>query len=69
MTYTAEQLRERLSEERAELGAKLARLQSFISSEGFAVLTPEERHRLRQQLSYMNGYHEVLGQRIAALKE
>lgn len=58
--------RQRVRDEKAELDDKLSRLQPFLASNIFAGLAPAEQDRMRRQLSLMQDYSAVLGDRIAA---
>ena len=58
----------RVVEEKKELDEKIERLKAFMEGSIFASLDRDERSRLTLQLEHMNGYSEVLGQRIAAFK-
>jgi hypothetical protein len=57
---------ERVVEEKQQLDEKIAKLAAFIGGTMFASLDDAERSRLSIQLQHMNGYSEILGQRIAA---
>lgn len=57
---------ERVVEEKTELDAKIAKLKEFIAGSIYPTLDVEEQTRLTLQLSYMEAYSEVLGQRIVA---
>lgn len=59
----------KLQEERDELGAKVESLRAFLTTADFLALAPEQRHLLRLQLSYMNGYHKTLTQRIKTMPD
>jgi hypothetical protein len=56
----------RVIAEREELIDKIKKLRAFNASANRSVLSPEEQARLDVQLIFMEGYEEVLGQRIAA---
>lgn len=57
---------ERVATERDELVTKLVKLESFLLSEMFTKLDPEEQTRLRRQCAIMQDYRDVLNERIAA---
>lgn len=57
---------ERVVTEKDELDTKIEKLSSFIGGDVFSSLSDEEQSRLQDQLTYMIGYSNVLGQRIAA---
>lgn len=58
---------ERVIRERADLDAKLHKLQTFIiGSEAFSELPADERDRLHAQYAAMSDYSQVLAERIAA---
>ncbi|WP_321913535.1 crAss001_48 related protein [Paraburkholderia sp. J11-2] len=65
MTYAPHQ--QRVVDEKAELDAKIGKLAAFVhpSNAIFQDLPNAEAGRLVYQLSIMNEYSEVLGQRIA----
>ena len=63
-----EPFQERVVEEKNELDDKIRKLSSFIGGTIFASLDDQERSRLSIQLQHMNGYSEILGQRIASFK-
>lgn len=57
---------QRVLDERAELAAKLERLNDFIGFQRFLELDKDEQSRLRRQASAMTKYLEILDERIAA---
>ena len=57
---------QRVVVEKQELDEKIERLTAFVGGRIFAHLDDAERSRLSIQLQHMNGYSEILGQRIAA---
>lgn len=57
---------ERVIAERDELEPKITRLSKFLDSETCRSLPEAEQARLLRQLGHMNGYHEVLDERINA---
>lgn len=57
---------QRVVEEKAELDAKRAKLDLFVYTTTFDDLPLEERRRLNRQLTAMNDYSQVLGERLAA---
>lgn len=57
---------QRVIDEKADLDDKLAKLTAFFDNPIFAGLDVAEQGRLRDQVSYMAGYSEVLSARIAA---
>lgn len=56
----------RVVEERRELDVKIASLDEFTRASAFTALDQSERHRLEHQLSIMQAYSFVLGERINA---
>ena len=50
--------------EKAELDYKRAKLIAFINGPFFDKVDPSERHRLTRQLTFMDDYSAVLGERI-----
>lgn len=59
---------ERVITEKMDLDEKITKLSSFMGGTIFASLDDAERSRLSIQLQHMNGYSEILGQRIAAFR-
>ena len=58
---------QRVVDEKAELDAKLAKLLTFImNNPTYKTLPAAEQHRLSQQSGFMQGYSNVLAERIAA---
>ena len=57
---------QRVVDEKAGLDEKLKKLQQFIGSPAFVSLDREEIERLLKQETYMIGYSNILGERIAA---
>jgi hypothetical protein len=60
---------ERVVVEKQELDEKITKLTAFIGGTIFAGLPDAERSRLSIQLQHMNGYSEILSQRIAAFTD
>ena len=67
-----ESYQERLLSEKTELDSKIALLEQFIGENEIAAgrakfksLSREERFALKTQLLFMQGYADVLGQRIS----
>jgi len=60
-----EAYQERVVEEKKELDEKISKLSPFISSEKFLSVKEDEANRLRNQLSIMVDYSNILGERIA----
>ncbi len=54
------------SKRKEQLDEMIAKLTDFIGGTIFVSLPDVERSRLSIQLQHMNGYSEILGQRIAA---
>jgi hypothetical protein len=63
---TMEPYQERVVAEKNDLDEKIRKLTAFVGGTLFASLSDQERSRLSIQLQHMNGYSEILGQRIAA---
>ena len=59
---------QRVVAESEELGVKLTKLQVFLKSEMFKTLPLGECMRLARQADYMEGYLQVLRERIAAFR-
>jgi hypothetical protein len=59
---------DRVVVEKTELDHKIERLRSFVNGRVFSSLDGEEQQRMTIQLSYMDAYSEILGQRIGAFK-
>lgn len=57
---------ERVVAERAEVSAKVDRLDSFIRSDSFDMVPIDEQVRLARQLHIMMRLRDVLDERIAA---
>lgn len=57
---------ERVVTERDELQEKLTKLVSFYNGKIFAGLDESEQSRLTRQRAFMEGYYNVLNERIAA---
>lgn len=57
---------QRVIEEKKALDDKLQRLDPFVASNTFKALSLSEQERLNRQLSLMQQYAAVLGERIAA---
>jgi predicted DNA-binding helix-hairpin-helix protein len=62
-----EDFRYRLNVEFTELGQKIKRLKAFIVDEGFEKLDSDDRRLLREQLTHMKAYHDVLLTRVGRL--
>jgi hypothetical protein len=60
---------QRVVEEKSELEERLAALHRFIDGDVYSKLDEAERGRLRQQRYFMNGYAQVLRERIDAFSE
>jgi hypothetical protein len=60
-----EAYQERVVLEKKELDEKISKLSPFISSEKFLSVEQNEADRLRNQLSVMIDYSNILGERIA----
>lgn len=61
-----EAYQERLVTERADLEEKLVKMNDFINGNEYRSLSDHAKNLLRQQRYYMNGYADVLRQRIEA---
>jgi len=59
-----EAYQERVVLEKKELDDKISKLSPFIGSEKFSSVKEEEANRLRNQLSIMIDYSNILGERI-----
>jgi hypothetical protein len=59
---------QRVVDEKTELDDKIGKLTAFVGGNIFVSLPDDERYRLSIQLQHMNGYSEILGQRIGAFK-
>jgi hypothetical protein len=57
---------ERVVSEKDELYTKIEKLSSFIGGDVYSTLDEAEQYRLSRQLTYMQQYSEVLGERIDA---
>jgi hypothetical protein len=60
---------DRVRTEKAELDAKIEKLQAFIDGDVFKNMSTnvegaDERGRLKSQLNFMRGYSDILGERI-----
>lgn len=64
MTYQPHQ--QRVIDEHKDLTEKLNKLLGFFKTPMFASLPEAERARLRMQAKFMDGYADVLAQRIEA---
>jgi len=62
----AESFQDRVRIEKAELDAKLHKLQDFLVSSIFTTLPDDERVRLQRQAHWMEGYSDILTERISA---
>ena len=56
----------RIAAEKAELDKKRSKLITFIQSAAFEALDTQERGRLTRQLTIMDDYSAVLGERLCA---
>lgn len=56
---------QRVVEEKAALDDKLVKLRAFFDTATYAGLAPRDRALLIEQHTHMDGYSNVLGQRIA----
>lgn len=63
-----EQYQERVVEEKTELDGKVLKLQEFVSSDRFNLVEVGEANRMRNQLSVMMDYSNILGERITNFK-
>ena len=61
-----ESYQERVVEEKQALDLKLAKLVGFCGTREFASLPTDEQRRMKRQWREMEGYSEVLGERIDA---
>lgn len=57
--------RNRLNAELCDLSQKIRKLERFIGTDKFKALGVFERSDLREQLHYMQDYHEVLSRRYS----
>lgn len=57
---------QRVVEEKSELDKKIKALNTFIMTTNFSTLDPKEQDRLLGQVSAMEIYTAILGERIAA---
>jgi hypothetical protein len=57
---------QRVVDEKAALDDKTSRLKPFLGSDKYRALPQAEQERMKRQLSLMEGYSSVLGERIAA---
>lgn len=55
----------RLYNEQSDLSIKVDKLKAFILSENFDKLPDIDRKELREQLSYMIGYLQILNHRVS----
>jgi hypothetical protein len=60
---------DRVRTEKAELDAKIEKLQAFVDGDVFKNMSTDvegadERGRLKSQLNFMRGYSDILGERI-----
>lgn len=63
---TAETFQQRVAAEHAELTERIDKLTDFFSGETFKTLSEAERSRLRNQARFMEGYADVLEERMAS---
>jgi hypothetical protein len=61
-----ESYQERVIAEKAELDAKIEKLDAFVQGDVFGTLPPKEQKRLLKQRHHMTVYSSVLGERIVA---
>jgi len=59
----------RVQNEKYDLDCKIGALEDFIGNKYFHDVPAEEQDRLKRQLTYMQFYSNVLGQRIDEFKE
>lgn len=59
---------QRVVDEKTELDDKLTKLTAFFSNSIFLNLDSAEQVRLQTQAKHMQGYSDVLGERIVAFK-
>jgi hypothetical protein len=59
----------RMIAEKTELDDRLDKLKEFINGPTYDTLHPAEQQRLRSQRYYMDGYSQVLEQRIDAFSD
>ncbi len=60
---------QRVVEEKAELDAKISRIEAFINNNTKVLSLPVDEHsRLLQQATVMRAYSRILGLRIAEFK-
>lgn len=59
-----EPYQQRVVDEKADLDAKLQRLNGFFDTDTFAKLDPTDQELMERQASFMQGYSDVLGMRI-----
>lgn len=57
---------QRVVEERAELQARITKLQTFFGTAIYSCLDSAEQDRLQRQVGAMQDYSDILGERIAA---
>jgi hypothetical protein len=60
-----EPYQDRVLNEKAELDAKLGKLQAFLNTSTFGSLDVDEQERLRKQAGIMQEYSAVLADRLA----
>ena len=63
-----QEFQQRVVDEKTELDDKIQKLTAFVGGTIFASIDDTERSRLSIQLQHMNGYSEILGQRIGNFK-
>lgn len=59
---------QRVINEKRHLDEKLSKLGMFLAGAFFSSLDVAEQERMRRQRGHMQGYSDVLGERIAAFK-
>ena len=64
-----QEYQKRVVEERDELGTRVGKLKSFITTGVFKALDEEEQVRMKMQVVLMVAYLEVLNERIEAFKK
>ena len=61
--------KERLIDEKAQLGEKIEKLEAFTKSENFQKIDSVQATLLKAQLPAMKTYHQILDERLIWLKE
>lgn len=57
--------KDRVVQERIELGDKINKLEAFMTSESFKLLTATKQSLLKGQMEAMRIYHRILGLRLS----